>query len=305
MVINIEIKFLESEKNIRPTFTYSMNGILYNFSLFVCLSVLNFFSVRYIGKLDFPAFFENIFQKSQTVFTLIVCFIILITYCFKQKKFIEIANKLQIVTDSLMDIDIGKSEKISFLNKIKLIYLVNCVIWLILLITSYIGAYPMIYIFLHLSNFTINWMIMQYSSILLLVYHLFKIINSNLKNIFLSPTALSNIEILQQNNYRDNYVSPQKLRKLLFIHQRESYLSLCAISNEISDFYSVSILFCIIYIFITSLLYLYFNGDLLLYNVSAGIPILIYINCLLWVVFYIFALVVISKAASRAVAEVK
>lgn len=98
-----------------------------------------------------------------------------------------------------------------------------------------------------------------------------------------------------------------KFKGCLFFHLRRLYLSLSTVSKEISDFYSLPMLFCIIHILITSILYLYYNGDLALYyNDSIKISIIIaYINCFLWSILYFFSLVVITKASSKAVAEVK
>lgn len=294
MTVNIKMKFSEIDKFKYLSFKFSIKGLVYNIFLISCVSGLNFLSIIYLNNFVYMVTFENSFQKIQTTLTFITSFSILILYCCQQKKFIKIAKNLQLITDSLIYIHSEKSERFIVLQSIKLIYLANSLIWIIILISAYLMFDPLFYCsFVILTNLTINWMIMQYTSIILFTYQVFKIFNSKLKYTF------------ENNILDDSEINSIKLKKYLFFHLHRWYLSLCGITKEISDFYSPAMLLCIIYIFITSILYLFYNGDLMLYGKLPDITIFDYLNCLLWVILYFFSLMVISKAASRTEAEVR
>lgn len=300
MVITVNLKFSEVEQFRNLKFVYSTKGVLYNFFLIFCLAILNFFSVKHFSNFKFLDNFETFFQKTQTIFTFIIFFVILTMYSFQQKKSMEIAERLQIITISLTNINrVRDHGKISLLTVVKSIYLINSVIWLILIVTSLAGSEPNVYLFINLSNLTINWMVLQYATIIVLIYHLFENLNYKFVNTFVNSTC--GVKSLSSGDE----IKSLNLRECLFFHLRRLYLSLCILTKDISDFYSFPMLLCIIYIFMTSLLYLYYDGEFALYNVTFGITFLAYINCFLWVVLYIFALVVISKTASKAVSEVR
>lgn len=291
MVVNVEIEL--DKEQVDSSFKFSVKGILYNVFVFFCLCIQNLVSLNDFKNLDFYVSLENFFQKFQTVFTLFTCFVILTTFCFQQKKFIEVANELKNIKNSLTIINPERSKHVSMLSTMKIVYFFIVCMWCVLIVTSYMGSRPLIYIFIHSANLIINWMIVQYSSVIILVYHLFESINLQFKKTFVCSISS-----------RDDEISSIKLKEFLFFQYRRLYLSLCAVTNRISDYYSLPMLFCLMYIFITSLLYLFYCGELIFYNVSIRLGVSAYTNGFLWVVLYIFSLTVISKAATKTTAEV-
>lgn len=200
----------------------------------------------------------GMYQKEVTVVTIVDVYfelcsiIVLMTFCVQQEKISFIANKISDAVELSVIIDTKKfceSDPVTFATKKVLLFPVisSFIVIIGIIFTTALHQNISIICFgiCHLLSFLINSCVfLQYSLILDFIRNLFKLINDTFKK-------LSNPPINGPCKIWDHEIKqPIKIDKLM-----QLYILLCEISEELSDIYSFTMMWCIIndflYLFIS------------------------------------------------------
>ena len=287
-------------------FTHSRCGIVYNLLLSCLIIVLNCFSIYFGYKVNFMSrgAFEITINIIETIFTIFTSIFILTVNCIQQEKIIDIANRMKILTCLSMSLNRKLCyKKTLFSCNIKRIWIINITTTLLVLLTSsvinkeiriyHIAIYPCFLI--------ISLTIIQYSIILKLLNELFKILNASffyIASVSVSPEEIFSTQT-SDKNFNDLLVIADALPDL-----QDAYLSLCKLSTDLSNFYSLISLFCISNIFVTLILFSYFIAIPMVNGIMSLALITGYIHSLFYVLHFITLLVILTKCVQAVTLEV-
>lgn len=301
--ININFDLIEQEKT-NPIFKCTNRDIIYNVVLIGCLSVLSLFSLKttYFANYEGREKYEIVTETFAAVLNGSISITILIIFCNRQQRAANIAGNIFKIVDLVRNLDTKKCENWSPAHTLKMIYSINSFWWLVISITLILssGAELMFNsLAILLSNYIINWTMIQYSIALNIISHLFRIINGNFQIIFKNSFRLKNMKCPPRN---DTGSAPRTVTDT-FSHLRSLYLSLCGISQDISNFYDFPIFLCTLYIFYTSIQNMYYSGKAALFKID-NISLMAFASSWTMVALYIFTLIYLTKSASQTVIEV-
>lgn len=246
----IGFKFVKNSKDSRLVFHYSKIGVLHNVISSAVLSIVVFL-YYYDG-------FELIlgFLNYELIITAFGSVLILLIFSYKSRDLISITDQINMITSQKL---IGETIVIN--NAFIIIFT--------LAIDILINYYRWNYFSTHLSfskNFVrilvkfwcksvINSVLLQFSVLLHLIKKYIESINNNI------------VDVLKHNNrlLHTRYINILSIR-LKFHKLMESHGILCDLSQEISNYYSLQLLFCIAIIFTcaTKNLYIFLKHLILL-----------------------------------------
>ena len=290
--MTLDTTFLNSDGNriwkIRP----SRVGVIYNIFLFTLILATNSFSIISQYSSDFMnrTVFERVTDAMADGFTLFTSLSIVATFLIHRDRLLSISNRLSEANELSITIDqtiYNKQNKLpSTLTKI---FALNTLIWLIMLLSSTINDIGMILYFFsaYLVINIVHSLVLQYAVIVKLLQHLFKVVNENLSNI-------------ARESKWDLY-STLRIERLMRL--RKLHLSLSKLAQDLSDFYSAPILFCITDTFIvfTSIGY-YFVKPLVIGKYE--LPLSMFFHVLGYGMVFAMQLVVLTKCVGATIAEV-
>lgn len=291
--VAINNSFKKLNKNERFLFSYSSKGKLYNIFLIFFISAANYIGLTYIYKNNIIA--ENL-DRIVDYFTAIF---ILLMFSMKQGECVTVANKLVIIKQSFnfFGNKIKRQETVIKKNIMKT-FLVNFFSWFFVLATlPMLGiSSSLCFMVLYLNQFVINAMIFQYVVILKFINGLFKVINSSLSEYLKKSTSLCDTYVSQSSGNKS------KIDRLKYLHKL--YCSLCAVCQEISDFYSQPMLFCVS-VFFLSLTNIGYNLAKPVVLKKQTFASYAYFHYCLYEFLYIVLIVIITKSVTATVKEVK
>lgn len=231
----------DGKKSWILVFKHSLIGIIYNV-VSICLIIpLNIIGIIFVYK-------SKIFVASDNEISVITAFeclfsfgnvFTLVVFIFQQNKMASIGNKIYKMKE-LVPVE----HKITN-NKLCLFLFGNFVMsfGLIIFLSSFSEKISLAYTIIHEVNiFMVLFLLIQYSSILNMIKSFFTSINDALSEAFLKP-HISTLEKLHLN---------YKLDKLMY-----SYTCLCDVSQDISNFYSLPMIWTVSNIFILLLFFLH------------------------------------------------
>ncbi|NP_001177451.1 gustatory receptor 33 [Nasonia vitripennis] len=301
-----EISTIKNEKiKKRRLFTYSKIDIVYNSFLILVTTILNIILVGL--KIDDKTSLPNVrgVQKITDVvqfgFATLTCVFILVYFCARQKKAIEMADQICQIYGSMIVNNCDTGEKRSILLITLFVFSINFIFWLVMIITSVnvTMATPNNLIFYYLAVYSchviMQTLLMQYSIILNMIGYFFLHINKSLVILLKKPNQL----FLDAQCRNIDKTRGERLLKM-----RKTYLILCKISEDISDFYSPLMFFCLSVTFVT----LIRSGLYIAVSIAdkeSNLTIKGMIHCIGYVVHYYFLLVMLTKKASKIVTESK
>lgn len=301
--IYVDSKCLEITRLKNSTFSYCKLSIFYNFLLMVFMSVMSFFSVNYIFNcnLSWMVKFDKLFQIIQVFSLLLSTITILVLFCYKQKEMIKITEKLIMIVHTTMKFCDKKTNYSAANRTVKTVFFLSIIIWSLTITTVTIKG-PIEHRFgIAMTSFFVNWVLVQYSIILILIYYVLRTMNSHFKRIFEKPKLKKNITFQLDNEPESSFF---KLRMGQFFHLRLLYLSLYSVIKDLSNFYAVPLMLSIYCIFLSLTLYIYWSAKAVLFQVSHNVPIMSFIYTWIWIIVLIFTLLVVTKSASATVTEV-
>lgn len=303
--IYVDSKYLDKNKLKYLTFMYSKESVVYNIFLITLIVIMNIFSLKYIYtvKVIWMIQFDRLSQIILILALVLSSSIILVIYCIKQSEMIKIGNKLNIIVDSLMNLrNDKKNDEPSIEYIVKIVCFVNIFTWTTIFLMSFLSGDPFEYnIGIIMSSFFINWTVIQYSAILILIFNLFRLINLRFQRIFEKPELIKNVSFILDYKHGNKSVNTKISQ---FFQLRSLFLTLHSVTRDLSNFYALPMLLSIFSIFITLILYLYYSTKTTLWEMNANIPLMAYINSFSWTFLYIYTLVVITRSASLTVSEV-
>lgn len=243
--VNFKILWVDSTKKWRWTFTCSKIDIFYNVFLIALLILMNTIGISYMIKTDYAGRFKQDKFTIASFDTLIAFSVIFIltAYCSRQKKILFIMNKVsalrELSTESIENPVCYKSPSFGKITMLCLGHIVVTII-IIMLMSVTKDVYSTIYASsFNFCIFIIDIVLIQYSIILKLIKHFFQMINENL--LYVTKKSLLPIDI--------QAISVPKLEMKLD-HLMKLHHLVTVLSQDISNFYSLPMLFCTFNIFI-------------------------------------------------------
>lgn len=241
-------------------FTRSYTGKLYNVTLVFLLVILNYFMIKITIEF-FDIIKKRIFEKAidmvQITFTAVSAIIILLKFCIQQKKVLKMVNAITTLRQTLLKINYKLySSDTLILSNLSKVFVSNFTTWILIICVSdihhnYVAV--IYYIANYFNGMIINFTIIQYSMMLTITEKLFTVVNNNFLSISKQFNYIDNIGAVHNLFNVDFYqIESDKLTTLHNLH-----ISLCEISEEISEFYALPILLSITNMFIALLVYLY------------------------------------------------
>lgn len=233
---------------ITLTFTQSRTGIIYNaFLIFMILFLYSVISMHSISDIFYgERYLEGIICDAIDTYAVIIAIYILIVFCFRQKKAIKIAMKINKLI--LFSLPI-KSTKQSIPRSIVVILMKNILIVILISIIFRDHLAFLMYLWvLNTCNFIINCVFMQYIMTLKIIKKLFEKINNNLQEL----TEINIYLFFKKSSISGNNLM-SKIDELINLYE-----SLAGISRNVSNFYSQAVLLCTTFVFMGLVFNLYF-----------------------------------------------
>lgn len=280
----------KSNNNYDRQFTISKTSMIYN--LFFVISMLSLslsmdVDVKYY-KIE-PCWELIVYMGKQTYFIL-TSITILLLYVFKREKIVLLANKMKIQEDRTI-----VKNRIA-LTKIAKIFipcqLFHCFIFLL---WQFRKKFSQIYLLRECFSYHVNCvLLMQYSMVLILLKQYFVNVNREISLIFTKKSS-SNDEI---RSIFQSIVINKKLSKL-----RNRHLLLRELSSEISNFYSLPMLFNSINVIMIIIVNVFYSLEVLIQKKydSDNADV---VFCLLYAGLYTILFIILTKNVSATINEV-
>ncbi|XP_070164526.1 putative gustatory receptor 28a [Polyergus mexicanus] len=288
------------------TFQYSEYGIIYNTVLISLMVASNYLSIPYRINLKY----ENktnltvAIELVQTIFGTIVICTILLFYCIDQKFFVRIINRL---TDVEHEIDrlyrlYNPLRRQRVLCTLIIVCILNICLLIVLLITEVLAFHssPISWLSDVLPTFYVGWMIIQYFMLVTIIQVDFADVNRAIEN--LSRVCSPDFRPQSFCQTRRIIVSNSIVRQLLQL--QDVHCHLCEISGNVSDFYSLPILFGVTFLFLS----LIYNGYYLFSPLLMSDEVLkyeIFSNTVFWLIYLIYPLFIFTNRITKILNEME
>ncbi|XP_014478548.1 PREDICTED: uncharacterized protein LOC106746458 [Dinoponera quadriceps] len=289
------------------TFQYSELGIAYNVVLVslmlasVCLSIPYTIGLDYQNKTSMTVGIE-IFQ---TVIGSISISVVLLTYCFGKKKLVRIGNRLTDVEHELNHLYrlYAPLQRQRVFRVLTLACTVHGGMTVIILIAESLAFHmnPIAWLTDILPTFHLGCFMIQYFLLVTVIQVNFADVNRAIQRL----TEANKPNIQPQSFYQDRRrvvvvgnSTVHQLQELRDVHDH-----LCDVSQDVSDFYSVSILFAIFFIFFS----LVYNGYYLIAPLLLKDDILEYFvlaDTVLWLIFLTYPVLLLTNSITKLLNEV-
>ncbi|NP_001177422.1 gustatory receptor 46 [Nasonia vitripennis] len=247
--MTIDATTAKNTRNHFWTFTRSKSTVIYNVIFILVFVISNIYSMTFFCRGTYVVNFETIGDCGQTTLSLFVALFILTKSCISRNTLIIIANSISRITDSLLSLSstsIQENSKIS--SEIKKMFIINISTWTVLFGTFAFDLKPLTKygIVVFFSNCIINHLVIQYSVILKLIKHNYKILNENL------------IEFGDQESMAIRSPSEAKIKVDRLLKLQKLHESLSDTSREVSNYYSYPMLVCVLHVFIILIFVCYY-----------------------------------------------
>ncbi|XP_018060102.1 PREDICTED: putative gustatory receptor 28a [Atta colombica] len=236
----------------------------------------------------------------QTVLGALVMCAILISYCIDQKFLVRIANQLIIIEyeiDRLYDLYYSLRRQRIFYTIIIVCILKICLL-ILLLCTEILGIQtgPVSWLTDVLPTFYVGWLLIQYFLLVTVIQTDFADVNRAIQSL----TSTSDFRLQSLYQTRCIVVNNSAVHQLLQL--RDVHCHLCKMSNDVSSFYSLPVLFGIIFLFLT----LIYNGywvlsPLLMKTLDYGTLS----NGIIWIIFLIYPISLLTNRITSILIEIK
>ncbi|KYN09751.1 hypothetical protein ALC57_18272 [Trachymyrmex cornetzi] len=296
------------KKRISYTFQYSKFGIVYNVVLSSLMIALN-----YIISIPFRLNWHYMIQTNLTVGiavlqtvlgTLVMC-VILISYCINQKSLVRIANRLITIEheiDRLYHLYHPLRRQRIFCIMIIVCILKICLLILLLFVEFLVlHLNPVSWLTDVLPAFHVGWILIQYFLLVTVIQADFADVNRAIQSL----TRINAPDLRLQSLYQTRRIIMNNSIVYQLLQLRDVHCHLCEISEDMSSFYSLPVLFGIVFLFLSLiyngyyfLLFLLMTDDIL--NYSYGI-----LDVILWIIFLIYPISLLTNRITRILIEVE
>ncbi|XP_036150079.1 uncharacterized protein LOC105836834 isoform X2 [Monomorium pharaonis] len=287
------------------TFQYSEFGIVYNVVLSSLMIASNYLSIpmsinmEYENKTNLTVGIEVL----QSVLGALMICAILLSYCISQKSLVRIANRLM---DAEHEIDrlyhIYRPLRRQRIFCVLLIVCILKVCLLVLLLTSEVLAFhsgPTSWLTDILPTFHVGWLLIQYFLLVAIIQADFADVNQAIQCL----TNVNTHDLRPQSLYQTRRIIVGNSTVHRLLQLRDMHCHLCEISEDVSDFYSLPVLFGLVFLFLT----LIYNGYYLLSPLLMADEILEYevlSNTIIWLIFLIYPISLLTNRITKILIEV-
>lgn len=286
----------------RYSFKPSKWGMIYNVTLIITAVTAAYISLTDIPETDYEGrkHFDDIVDITQCSCATFTCSIILITFSVQQEKVILIINKLNVARELANIVMKPCNERKHLLTKnLLMIFFTHTFTWLLMIVTASAKSFTglMYDVAVCISYFVISSMLLQYSVGLIFFKNLFGIVNDELRLEYPGEYFSTNDHIrCLQHNYLQ-----VEIDKVL--HLRKMYSSISNISQDLCDFYSHSMLFCTLHIFLTLIFAsYYFTKPIFLGH--KNLPFYLAVHCVVHTIVNGAPLIILTKCVTDTIKEV-
>ncbi|KYN09743.1 Putative gustatory receptor 28b [Trachymyrmex cornetzi] len=296
------------KKRTSYTFQCSKLGIVYNVVLtsliiaLYCMSIPYILNEYYHDKTNLTVGIEVL----QSVLGALVSCVILISYCIKQKSLVRIANRLITIEHEIQRL----YDLCYLLRRQRIFYtmIIVCILKICLLILLLFTDILVIQIVrfswltIGLLIFLVGWLLIQYFLLVTVIQTGFVDVNRAIQNLTRINTPDLRLQSLCQT--RRIIVNNSTVHQLLQL--RDVHCHLCEISEDVSSFYSLPVLFGIIFVFPT-LIYssYYLFSPLLMTNDILNLNYSYIFNLIVWMIFLIYPIFLLTNRITRILIEMK
>jgi len=231
--------------------------------------------------------------------------VILISYYIKQKSLVWIANQLIIIEheiDRLYDLYHPLRRQRIFYTMIIVCILKICLRILLLFTQIMIGhTDPISWLTDVLPTFHMDWLLIQYFLLITVIQTDFTDVNRVIQS--LTKTNTPNLRLQSLYQTRRIIINNSTVYQLLQL--RDVHCHLCEISEDVSSFYSLPVLFGIVFLFLTLIYNGYYFFSFLLMtdnilNYSYSI-----IDVIVWIILLIYLIFLLTNKINRILIEVR
>ncbi|KYM88345.1 Putative gustatory receptor 28a [Atta colombica] len=291
------------KKRTLYTFQYSKLGIVYNVVLSSLMIASNYMSIPYRINDDYAE--KNLtvgIKILQTVLgTLVIC-VTLISYCINQKSLVRIANQLITVEDEIDRIyDLYyplQRQRIFYTIMIVCVLKINLLILLLFTEILVFHTGPVSWLTDVLPTFHVGWLFIQYFLLVTIIQTDFADVNRAIQSLIRINTSDLQLQSLYRTHIIVNNSTIHQLLQLRNVH-----CHLCKITEDVSSFYSLPLLFGIVFFFLTLIYSGYFffsfllTDDILNYSYNIGV--------IIWIIFLIYPIYLLTSKITRILIEMK
>lgn len=270
--------YSEYSKSQSMTFTPSLFGILYNIFLCILIILLSIYSFTCDYTKITVIQFDNVLMTVRNVIEIIAATFVLLKYTLRQKKVTNILNQISSAANFLETYNGNKSylNKIAFKN-----FFIIVIMWLFIFIS--LGFIRMSFMFQLLPSLicdlVISAMLIQYGIIVQTLRYLMMIIRQNFSNTLREISSKT--------------CEYSRLSK--FTYLRKLYLSILDLTEDVSDYYSQSMLICTSHIFIFLILNSYTIVSLFILEKQKPCPIL-FVHYVSKMLNYVVSMIILTKS---------
>ncbi|XP_029156598.1 uncharacterized protein LOC114929276 isoform X2 [Nylanderia fulva] len=284
-------------------FQHSKFDIVYNAVLIslmlasLSISIPYRFTMEYENKTNLNEVIETI----QTVLGAFVICMILLFYCIEQKSLVRMMNRLTDIEHELDRLH-DPSQRQRVLWGLIVVYILNGCLVITLATTEVLAFHtsPVSWLSDILPSFHVGWMLVQYFLLATIIQADFADVNRTLQN--LSRVSTSDLQSQTFCQTRRVIVTNSTVHQLLKL--RDVHCHLCEISGNVSDFYSLPVLYGVTFLFLT----LVYNGYYLLSPLLMSDEVLeykVFINTVFWIIYVIYPIFLLTSRITKLMNEME
>ncbi|KYN09748.1 Putative gustatory receptor 28a [Trachymyrmex cornetzi] len=296
------------KKRTSYIFQYSKLGFVYNVVLSSLMIASNYMSIpvrlNWNNKVK-PNLIIGIAVLQTVLGTLVMC-VILISYCINQKSLVRIANQLITIEheiNHLYDLYHPLQRERIFCTVIIVCILKICFLILLLFAQILTGHTDTISLVIDiLPVFLVGWLLIQYFLLVMVIQTDFYDVNRAIQ----SFTTINAPDLRLQSLYQTRCI----VINISTVHQllqlRDIHCHLCEISEDVSNFYSLPVLFSFVFLFLS----LVYNGHRFLW-ILLGTDDILKLNYskiiyeIVWSIFRIYPIFLLTNRITRTLIEMK
>ncbi|OXU30343.1 hypothetical protein TSAR_012982 [Trichomalopsis sarcophagae] len=288
---------IELAKNIGTRYiriSYSKRAIVYNVILIFILIVSHIFSIPYFYRLTNRMTFEKVSDSLQEVVSCTTAFFILAKFCLTSDELISITNRIIKITKSSLSLNPENDHMKKLSLEIGTIIAVNCFIWISIFTAAAVDDLSFLHydLTVYSSNFVISALMIQYSVILKFVKYQFKMVNENL------------IDYSERESFKIRLSIDSRTQDDGLLQLRKLHASISEVSRDVSNFYSYSMLFCVLHVFFAMILSSYYLAKPIVLREN-DLTDTIFVHCFFYALLFVVLLVTLTKCVTAAIEESK
>ncbi|KYN09746.1 Putative gustatory receptor 28b [Trachymyrmex cornetzi] len=235
------------KKRTLYTFQYSKIGIVYNIVLSSLLITCCYVSISF--DLYHHMNLATCIYSLEFVLNALSSYVTLIRYCINQKSLVRIVNRLITIEheiDRMYDLYHPLRRQRVFYTMI-----IACILNICLLIfVIYFDIFVMGFVIVPIEDllvFHVSWLLIQYSLLVTVIQTYFTDVNRAIQSL----TRINTSDLRLQSLYQTRRIVVNNSTVHQLLQLRDMHCHLCEIAEDVSSFYSLPVLFGIVYFFLS------------------------------------------------------